>query len=262
MVMQKISAIFQVRMGSTRLPAKALIDIEGKPLLQHVVERVQRSQYIDDIVLATTIKPEDSPIIHFAETHKLKFFTGSEEDVLDRFYQSAKMCSADIVVRITPDDPFKDPEIIDKAIEILLQEGDVVEYVTNTLPPSYPIGLDIEVFFIKTLEKAWREAKKLSEREHVTPYIWNHPEIFNIRNFSYMEDISHHHWTLDNEKDLLFTREIYKKIYHEKPGFLMQDVLDLLDAEPDLVQINACEEKYAGYLKSLEKDNKAERKNQ
>jgi spore coat polysaccharide biosynthesis protein SpsF len=255
---RKVTAIFQVRMGSTRLPGKALVNIHGKPLLQHVVERVRRSKYIDEIVLATTTREDDQAIVQLAKEWTLKCYAGSEEDVLDRFYQAGRNFSAEIIVRITPDDPFKDPEIIDKALEILDSEKEAIEYVTNTLPPTYPIGLDIEVFFFDALRKAWQEARKPSEREHVTPYIWTHPEIFCLRNFSYVRDISHFRWTLDNEKDLLFTREIYKRIYETKPDFLMDDILEILSREPELAKINYCEEKYAGYLKSLEKDRQME----
>lgn len=251
---KKISAIFQVRMGSTRLPGKVLIEIEGKPLLQHVVERVQRSRYIDELILATTTNDRDIPIIEFARKHALKFFRGNEEDVLDRFYQCARKYSAEIIVRITPDDPFKDPEVIDFAIDILCENLDNLDYVTNTLPPSYPIGLDIEVFTFEALKKAWAGAKKPSEREHVTPYIWNHPELFRIKNFRYKEDVSNLRWTLDTKEDLLFTREIYKRLYHRKPAFLMDDVLAILREEPNLSKINECEEKYQGYMNSLEKD--------
>lgn len=241
-------------MGSTRLPGKVLMDIEGKPLLQHVVDRVRRSRYISEIILATTTNGGDIQIIEFAKRQSLKYFAGNEDDVLDRFYQCAKKFSSDIIVRITPDDPFKDPEIVDTAIEIFIKNCDTLDYVTNTLPPSYPIGIDIEVFSFQSLEKAWKEAKKPSEREHVTPYIWNHPELFRIRNFSYSDDISHLRWTLDTEADLLFAREIYKRLYREKPDFLMNDILDVLKREPDLIKINQCDEKYQGYLKSLEKD--------
>jgi spore coat polysaccharide biosynthesis protein SpsF (cytidylyltransferase family) len=251
---QKVSAIFQVRMGSIRLPGKVLMDIEGKPLLQHVVDRVRRSRYINEIILATTTDGRDISIIEFARKQSLKYFAGNEDDVLDRFYQCARKFAADIIVRITPDDPFKDPEIIDAAIETFIKNRDILDYVTNTLPPSYPIGLDIEVFSFQSLEKAWREAEKPSEREHVTPYIWNHPELFRIRNFNYKDDISHFRWTLDTEADLLFAREIYRRLYKEKPGFLMDDILDVVKREPDLLKINRCDEKYPGYLKSLEKD--------
>jgi len=256
---KKVSAIFQVRMGSTRLPGKVLIEIEGKPLLQHVVERVARSKHIDEIILATTTGSKDIPILEFAQKQGLKCFAGSEEDVLDRFYKCAETYSAQNIVRITPDDPFKDPEVIDKGIEIYNEGKGTVDYVTNTLPPTYPIGLDIEVFSFSALYKAWNEATKISEREHVTPYIWNHPQLFNIKNFSYEKDISGNHWTLDTEKDLSFTREIYRRLYPVKQDFLMADILELLFREPKLSEINFGADRFDGYKKSLEKDKQYER---
>lgn len=257
-----ITAIFQVRTGSTRLPGKVLIDIEDKPLLQHVIERVRRSKYIDDIILATTINPKDSAIINFAQKNRVKFYTGSEDDVLDRVYQCAKKFSSEIIVRITPDDPFKDPEVIDRGITYFCESMGTLDYVTNTLPPTYPIGLDIEIFSFKALEKAWNEGKKPSEREHVTPYIWNHPELFRIKNFKYENDLSNLHWTLDTEQDLRFTKEIYHRLYRKKPNFLMDDILYILKKEPELSRINECNEKFGGYLKSLKNDCLSEEKNE
>lgn len=236
--MSKITAIFQVRLGSSRLPGKVLMDIHGQTLLAHVLERVQRSSYINQIILATTEKPDDEKIIAFTEEHNLLSFRGSETDVLDRFYRCARDYGAENIVRITPDDPFKDHEIIDRAIEIYLEAAGEIDYVTNTLPPSYPLGLDIEVFSIVALEEAWSKAEDPYEREHVTPYIWRRPEQFKIKNFSYKEDLSHWRWTLDNEKDLLFAREVYKRIYKEKADFLFDDLLELLKREPHLADIN------------------------
>lgn len=254
MVKEMIGGIIQARMGSIRLPEKMLIDVMGKPLLQHVIDRVSQSKKIDKLILATTANPQDTVLVKFAKKNSLDFFTGDEEDVLDRFYHAAKRFNIKIIVRITPDDPFKDPEVIDKAIEIFLNGNGKVDYVTNTLPPTYPIGLDIEVFSFYALKKAWKEAEKPSEREHVTPYIWNHPDIFRIRNFNLEKDLSHLRWTLDDDRDLQFTREVYQRLYQKKRFFLMDDILKLLEQHPSLIKINERNEKYEGYLKSLEKD--------
>jgi spore coat polysaccharide biosynthesis protein SpsF len=250
----KIIAIFQVRIGSTRLPGKVLIEIENKTLLQHVIDRVKRSNYIDEIILATTTNPQDRQIVEYAQNHNFQYFRGNEEDVLDRFYQCAKTFSAGVIVRITPDDPFKDPGVIDQAIKVFCDADGALDYVSNTIIPTYPIGLDIEVFSFAALEKAWIEGKKPSEREHVTPYIWNHPELFRIKNFTYATDLSDNHWTLDTEKDLLFTKEVYSRLYRKNPFFTMMDILSVLQKEPELRKINSCDEKFSGYLKSLEKD--------
>jgi len=248
-----IAAIVQARAGSTRLPSKVLIDIAGKPLLEHIIDRLRLSRLIDKIIIATTTKERDRVILEIAQSWGIESYAGSEEDVLDRFYQAAKIYGAGTIVRITPDDPFKDPEVIDTVIIYYLKHKDNLDYVSNTIKPTYPEGLDVEVFSYKALEKAWKEANSPSEREHVTPYIWNHPEIFRLSNIENDVDLSHLRWTLDTEADLKFTREIYARLYHGQV-FLMKDILALLRAEPELSLINQGITRGAGYLKSLEQE--------
>jgi spore coat polysaccharide biosynthesis protein SpsF len=230
-----------------------LLDIQGKPLLEHVIDRVRRARLIDRIVIATTVDEKDKPIIEFAKNRGIPYYVGSEDDVLDRFYRAAKKYKAKIIVRITPDDPFKDPEVIDKVIGYYLEHEGELDYVSNTIKPTYPEGLDVEVFSFDALAKAWREAKKPSEREHVTPYIWNHPEIFRLANVENEEDLSHLRWTLDYEEDLRFVREVYARLYHGQV-FLMKDILALLSAEPELARINQGIARNKGYLESWEKE--------
>ena len=245
-----IAAIIQARMGSTRLPGKVLIDIQGKPVLEHVIERVRKSRLVDDIIIATTDNEQDKAIIDFAKARGLYYYAGSEDDVLDRFYQAAQKFGAETIVRITPDDPFKDPEVIDKVIGYYLANKDKLDYVSNTIKPTYPEGLDVEVFSFVALERAWREAKMPSEREHVTPYIWNHPELFRLANIENDKDLSHLRWTLDYEEDLRLVREIYARLYHGQV-FLMKDILALLRVEPELARINQGITRNEGYLKSV-----------
>lgn len=251
--MKKVIAIIQARMGSTRLPGKTLVEICGKPLLEHIVERVRYSRLIKEIVVATTTKQEDNVIIDLCTKMRVKSFRGSEDDVLDRFYQCVKRFEADIIVRITADDPFKDPEVIDKAIEAIL-DNDKLNYVSNTIRPTYPEGIDVEVFTFGTLEKAWKEAREPTEREHVTPYIWNNPDIFKVLNMENDVDLSYMRWTLDTKEDLEFTRAIYKRLYRPNEIFLMKDILEVLAREPELKEINSGVERFAGYKKSMLKD--------
>jgi spore coat polysaccharide biosynthesis protein SpsF (cytidylyltransferase family) len=246
-----IAAIVQARMGSTRLPEKIMADIEGKPLLEHVIERTKASRYIETVIIATTENKKDEAVIRFAREREIPCYGGSEDDVLDRYYQAAKKFGADTIVRITPDDPFKDPEVIDLIISRYL-EGKL-DYASNTIRPTYPEGLDIEVFSFNALEKAWREAKKPSEREHVTPYIWNHPEFFRLTNVENNEDLSGLRWTIDYEADLRFAREVYARLYSSRV-FLMRDILELLKAEPELADINRGTVRNEGYLKSLSQE--------
>ncbi|OIQ04886.1 MAG: acylneuraminate cytidylyltransferase [Candidatus Altarchaeum sp. CG12_big_fil_rev_8_21_14_0_65_33_22] len=251
---KKIVAIIQARMGSTRLHGKVLKDVSGKPLLWHVINRVKKSKLIDQIVLATTNKKEDLKLIEIASETGIESYAGSEEDVLNRYFQAATKYKADIIVRITSDCPLIDPRIIDEVIKHFLRDN--FDYVTNTIRYPYPDGLDVEVFSYDSLKKAWFEAEIPSEREHVTPYIRNHIELFKIENHENDEYISNMNlrWTVDEERDLEFVREIYKSLYKEGEMFYMEDVLELLKKNPELIEINIKIIRNEGYLKSLEKD--------
>jgi len=248
----KIVAIIQARVGSTRLPRKVLRRIAGKPMLWHVIERVKRARLVDAVVVATTEKREDSVVEKIAKECGVECFRGSEEDVLDRYYRAAERFGADVVVRITADCPLIDPELIDRAIELFLSGN--FDYVSNTLPPTYPDGLDVEVFSFNALEKAWRMARMASEREHVTPYIRNHPEIFTLGNLKSEVDLSHMRWTVDRIEDLEFVREVYRELYRKGKNFHMKEVLRLLEDKPELAEINRHIERDEGYKKSLRED--------
>lgn len=166
-----ITAIIQARMGSTRFPGKVLKEILGKSILWHLISRIEKAKLINEIVIATTKNEIDRPILKFAEENGIKSYAGSEEDVLDRYYQAAKKFSADPIVRITADCPLMDPEVIDSVVQFYLDNK--YDYVANTLEPiTFPDGMDVEVFSFKNLEKIWKEAILPSQREHVTFYFW------------------------------------------------------------------------------------------
>ncbi len=247
-----IAAIVQVRMASTRLPEKAMLDISGKPLIWHVVNRLKKSKKLEKIIIATTTNKEDNVISKFSEKEGLSCFRGSVDDVLDRFHQAAKKFNVDKIVRITADCPLIDPGILDEVIKHF--ENDKYDYVSNVRPPTYPDGLDVEVFSFISLEKAWTEAKLASEREHVTPYIWKHPEIFKIKNIRYKKDLSKLRWCVDNLEDLKFIRMVYKMLYKEGKIFNMNDVLALLEKHPEIAKINEKIKRNIGYTKSVEED--------
>ena len=248
----RVVAIIQARMGSSRRPGKTLADISGKPLIWHVVERSRASQTVDAVVLATTTEENDQQLLKIAEEYGLLGYAGSLNDVLDRFYQAACLAKAEVIVRVTADDPFKDPQVIDRVVNYLLEHPEL-DYASNTIEPTYPEGLDIEVFTFKALERTWNEAQLTSEREHVTPYIWKNPDKFNIYNVRHTHDLSALRWTLDYEEDLQFTREVYARLYHGQI-FLMNEILDLLAREPHLLEINQGKVRNAGYLLSLQQD--------
>jgi len=247
-----IIAIVQARMGSTRLPGKVLLNLEDKTVLEHVVERIRSSKYVDDIVVATTISKDDLRIVELCANLRISVYCGSEDDVLDRYYQAAKLFKADNVVRITSDCPVIDPKIIDDAIT--LHSKNDVNYTSNTLKETYPDGQDVEVFTFTSLRTAWKDAKLASEREHVTPYIRNNPDIFKHASLEYKEDFSQKRWTLDNAEDLEFLRLIYKYLYNKNPLFNMDDILALIDEKPEIEKINQHIIRNEGYLKSIRED--------
>ena len=247
-----IVAIIQARMGSTRLEGKILKEICNKPVLQLIIERLQQSALVNKIVIATTQSDKDNLVESFCIKNNYLFFRGSEENVLERFYKCAEQLNADIIVRVTADDPFKDPCVIDEAIEMLIEKK--YDYVSNTIEPTYPEGIDTEVFTFFALSKAYREAKLSSEKEHVTPYIWKNKHLFNSHNFEYIQNLSHLRWTLDTIQDFVFIDEVYKRLYREGQLFYMKDILKLLEQEPHLSNINSGLLRNAGYFKSIENE--------
>lgn len=230
-----------------------MMDLKGEPLLGHLIRRINKSKYISDIVIATTTHERDGRIVKYAEEKGLKFYRGSEQDVLDRFYQAAVLFESRIIVRVTPDCPILDPRVSDLVIEKFL-EGNY-DYASNTLVPTYPDGLDTEVFSFAALEKAWKEATLLSEREHVTVYIAKHPELFrqfNVRKDG--EDLSSMRWTVDTATDYEFMSYIIEKIGRPDEIFYMEDVLKVLKENPELLEINKGINRNEGYIASLMKD--------
>jgi len=232
----RIVAIIQARMGSTRLPGKVLLDLAGEPVLARVVNRTQRATMLDEVVIATTTESRDEAIVGLCSSRGWAHFRGSEDDVLDRYYQAAKRHHADIVVRITSDCPLIEPEIIDLVVQELLKDGSL-DYVSNTLPPrTFPRGLDVEAMTFKTLERAWQEDKNSAWREHVTPYIRRAPEKFKLKAVTNEKDLSHMRWTIDTREDLEFVRRIYNHFDHDH--FSWREVLDLLEEHPEWLEIN------------------------
>ena len=233
-----ITAIIQARMGSTRLPGKVLMELSGKTVLEHIIDRVKRSRLIEKIVVATTAKDADRPVAALAARCGAGSFTGDENDVLDRYYQAALAHQARTIVRITADDPLKDPEVIDRVISRYLEDEPNLDYVSNTIQPTYPLGLDVEVFSLEALCRAWQEAGDPFDHEHVTPYIWRNPHVFRLENVTNAEDLYHFRWTLDTPDDFEFMQSVYRALYREGDIFLMDDILELLRREPELVRLN------------------------
>jgi spore coat polysaccharide biosynthesis protein SpsF len=231
-----VGAIIQARMGSTRLPGKALADIEGMSMLARVVDRVRGARTVNRVIVATTTKPQDDGLAAHARDLGVDVFRGDEDDVLDRYYQAAVQHRLDIVVRITSDCPLLDPGVVDDAVGPLLVPGSRVEYASTGLRRTFPRGLDVEVVPFVTLARVWRDAQAVHERAHVFPYIHEHPERFST--FSVIDDVdrSHMRWTVDTPEDLMFVRQVYRELGPR--AFSWRDVLAILDRKPELLQIN------------------------
>jgi glutamate-1-semialdehyde 2,1-aminomutase len=244
-------AIVQARMGSTRLPAKILKPLAGKPALWHVVDRLRQSRRIEEVVVATTVKRADDAVEAFCSEHAIACFRGSEEDVLDRYYQAALRFGADPVIRITSDCPAIDPTIVDDVIDRFLAG----RFDLYGIGGEFPDGLDCQCFAFWVIEDAWRNATLPSEREHGGVYVeLHHREKYRIGTYEPFKGLSHMRWTLDEEADLRFLEAVFERLYSPDRMFLTPDVLELLAREPALMTINTGIVRNEGLLKSLEKD--------
>ena len=232
-----ILAILQTRMSSRRLPGKAAMSILGKPMLVRQIERLRRSNLIDNLVVATSTEVDDDAIAAICVDDGVKCFRGSLADVLDRFYQVVTHLQPQIVVRLTGDCPLADWEVIDGAIRFFQEGG--YDYASNTIERSWPDGLDVEVLTPRSLEEAWREGQELYHREHVTPFIHGHPERFRLGNYSSGEQLAAHRWTVDDLQDFRFVTAVYEALYPQKPDFLTDDILKLLAKHPELSKADA-----------------------
>jgi spore coat polysaccharide biosynthesis protein SpsF len=254
-----IVAIIQARMRSSRLPNKVLLDIAGEPMLAHVVARASLAKTIDSVVVATTTDPSDDRVEMLCKQRGYAYYRGSEFDVLDRYYQAARLAGADAIVRVTADCPLIDPDLIDLTVNTFLGlESEFLQetrslrppppdsfaaydFTATRLPPpwkrTFPIGQDIEVCSFTGLELAWREASSQHQREHVMPFFYDQPERFRIKVLDNNIDYGALRWTVDTPEDLELIREIFAR-FPGRRDFTWLDVLALFENEPGLAQIN------------------------
>ena len=242
--------IIQVRMGSTRLPGKVLKKLNGITVLESLLNQLNYSKLLNDKIIATTSNLEDDVIVNFCKSKEIKCFRGSQDDVLDRYYNCAKKFSINTILRITSDCPLMDPQVVDNVIDFYLKNS--YDYVNNFHKRTYPYGNDVEIFSLKVLEKVWEKATKPSEREHVTPYIYNNPDEFSLGWIENKENLSEFHWTVDRKEDLIFVQKIFKKI--SKRPILMKDIIDVIKDDPSLLEINKNTNPNEGYLKSIKEE--------
>jgi spore coat polysaccharide biosynthesis protein SpsF len=207
----------------------------GQPMLQVLIERICTSRTIDELVVATTTKPEDDEIEELSEQLNVSCFRGSELDVLDRVYRAACQHNADIVVRVTGDNPLVDGMFIDGVIEWFQANAAKPDYVTTT-GGGYPLGLSVEVFTFSVLKTAWTEDNNSAWREHVTPYIYKNPGRFSVAVFRALEDLSHFRWTVDTTADLAFVRALFGKLDNLNSGWL--EAVSIIRSNPELSAIN------------------------
>lgn len=254
----KILAIIQARTGSTRLPGKSILKILDKPMLERVIDRVSKSKLISDLIVATTINKEDLKIVKICANKGIRIYCGSEDDVLDRFYQAAKNVKPENVVRITADCPLMDYKVIDRVIKHHLNTN--ADYTSNVLKESFPDGEDVEIFKYDALRESALNAKLASEREHVTLYIRNNPEKYKLENVENDIDLSSKRWTVDNKEDFDFIEELYVALGRKDEFFGMEVTLDYLKNHKKLESINHHIERNQGLKKSLNEDKMIKRK--
>ena len=236
----KVVCLVQARVGSTRLPGKILKEICGKTILHHEIDRLKKCKEIDEIVIATTDKEDDDKIVNEAKKLSVKYFRGSENDVLSRFYYSAKENNADIIVRVTSDCPCIDFEILDKMLIYFKDKykEKQIDYLSNTIKRTYPRGYDIEIFTFSALEKSYINAEKEYEREHVTPYIYDKTNNFLKLSFENKDDYSEYRVTLDTIEDFIVIKNIFENLYYKNPYFKLNDVVQYLNNNLHIVDIN------------------------
>lgn len=242
----KIVIVVQARMSSSRLPGKVMLPILGKSLLYRMIERLKLSRYPAQIVIATSVEKEDDIIEQESLKIGIPCFRGSLNNLLDRHYRAAKLYQADTVLKIPSDCPLIDPRIIDQVLDFYLDTKGQFDYVSNLHPATFPDGNDVEIMTIPCIEKTWKEASRLFELEHTTPYIWENPEMFkigNVRASSGKDYSMSHRFTIDYQADYEFIKAVFEDLYPTKPDFSCADILRLLENRFDIYQINA---KYSG----------------
>jgi spore coat polysaccharide biosynthesis protein SpsF len=248
----KTVGVLQARVSSSRLPGKVLKLILGEPMLFRQIERVQRSQRLDHLVVATSKLAEDDAIADLCSSINVKCFRGSLDDVLDRCYQAVQSFNPDQIVRLTGDCPLCDPDLIDNLVEFHIA-GDYC-YSSNTLNPTYPDGLDVEIFKLSCLEAAFKESTLQSHREHVTPFIYQQPQRFKLGSYRSDIDRSHLRWTVDEQLDFELITKIYESIYYHNRNFMTKDVLDWLENNSAWEVYNTCYQRNEGLTKSFSVD--------
>jgi len=250
MRMTPVIAVIQARMSSTRLPGKVMREVCGRPLLWHLVNRLRRCMLLDGMIVATSTEGSDDVIERWCAENSVDCYRGEIDDVLTRFCGAAAHSGANTIVRITADCPLIDPVIVDRVVDKYSRGG--CDYVATAT--CFPDGLDVEIFSAAAIERAAKLAMHTSEREHVTPYIREHPGKFSVAYVYLRSDLSHMRWTVDDERDLKLVTKIFEALGPDGEAFGMQEILELLGKDPSLIEINAGTPRNEGYTRSLKED--------
>jgi len=238
----KIIGVIQARINSSRLPGKVLLEIQGKPILWHIYNRLQKCKLLDSVVISTGESNKNKQIIDFANQNKIPIFVGSEDDLINRLYKTAKNFEASAIVRITADCPLVDPDLLDQLLREFIDNENTFDIITNNIVRTYPHGLDLEVYSTKILEKLDKEM--IPElREWFALYILKNTSKFRLLNKKHSVDLSNHRWTIDYPEDYEFIKKIYDELYSKDQIFVMNDILKLLQKKSQLLKINS---KYIG----------------
>lgn len=247
----KFKVIIQARMGSSRLPGKVMKKVLNKPLIGYLIERLERAQFLEDIIVATSLKPKDDLICDYLKTTKAEIFRGSEKDVLDRYYQAARLYGAEVIVRITADCPLILPELVDRACKVFIEKKP--DYLGYCLP--YPEGLaDISLCSFKALKIAWEKANLPSEREHIFTYLTKNPHKFHLLKLQLESSINDYRYTIDEEVDLEVVEKIIEDLYNVNKAFGLKEIENYSKLHPEIVNTNKHILRNQGYCKSLAED--------
>ena len=254
----KTVAIIQARMGSTRLPNKVLMPVLGKPLLGWMLDRIATCTEVDEVIVATTTDVRDDVIAEFSESVGCRVYRGSEDDVLDRYYQAACLVQPNAVVRLTADCPLLDPQVLAEMIRMFSEGG--LDFLSNSepLPSSWPHGMDVSIVGFDALHKAWQHAVKPSDREHVTFYFWNNPSTFQCKRIEHKKDWSGYRITIDYPEDFDVLKAIIEHFGAINSSIVndisMDDIVNFLDVNPDVFCLNKKYTRGLGWKPALERD--------
>jgi len=237
--MNNISVIIQARMNSNRLPGKVLRKIDNKPIIEFLINRINKSELIDNIIVATSNNLEDNQIVDQCKRMKINYFRGSENNVLSRYYEASIKFNLKSIVRICADSPFIDHIILDKMISNFFDKSSSYDYLSNTLNQTYPVGMNIEIFTHSSLEQAFLNSNQKYQLEHVTPYIYENPNLFNLGQEHLSEDYSSIRITLDEEDDYILINKIFENIKIKKIEFGLKEIIELYNSNPNLFKLNS-----------------------